>query len=47
VPVTSQHWGEVLAEIEADHWAQIGWSRHFDAAAFFEQILRELRGRGF
>jgi len=47
VPVSSQHWGEVLAEIEADHWAQIGWSRHFDAAAFFEHILCELRARGF
>jgi triacylglycerol lipase len=25
VPVTSQYWGETLAEIEADHFAQIGW----------------------
>jgi triacylglycerol lipase len=47
VPLHSQVWGEVLAEIEADHWAQIGWSRHFDATAFFAELLRELRGRGF
>ncbi len=47
VPASSQRWGEVLAEIEADHWAQIGWSRHFDAADFYARLLRELRGRGF
>jgi triacylglycerol lipase len=47
VPAGSQRWGEILDEIEADHWAQIGWSRHFDAAAFYEALLRELRGRGF
>jgi len=47
VPAASQRWGEVLAEIEADHWAQIGWSRRFDAAGFYADLLRELRGRGF
>jgi triacylglycerol lipase len=47
VPSASQPWGELLAEIEADHWAQIGWSRHFDAPAFYQKLLRELRGRGF
>ena len=47
VPVTSQRWGEVVAEIEADHWAQIGWSRRFDPAELFEELLRELRGLGF
>jgi triacylglycerol lipase len=47
VPVESQRWGEVLREIEADHWAQIGWSGAFDAPALFEEILRELRARGF
>jgi triacylglycerol lipase len=26
VPRSSQLWGEVLGEEEADHWAQIGWS---------------------
>jgi triacylglycerol lipase len=55
VPSASQAWGEVLREIEADHWAQIGWSpqlrgksvERFDALAFYEELLRELRGRGF
>jgi triacylglycerol lipase len=47
VPTTSQGRGEVLREIEADHWAQIGWGRGFDAVAFYVDLLRELRGRGF
>jgi triacylglycerol lipase len=46
VPVSSQRWGDVLGVIDADHWAQIGWSRHFDALAFYEGLWRELRGRG-
>jgi triacylglycerol lipase len=47
VPTASQARGEVLREIEADHWAQIGWGRGFDAVSFYEELLRELRGRGF
>ena len=47
VPASSQRWGEVIAEIEADHWAQTGWSRHFDAAEFYVRLLRELRAMGF
>jgi triacylglycerol lipase len=47
VSVASQRWGEVVAEIEADHWAQIGWSWRFDPAELFEELLRELRGLGF
>jgi triacylglycerol lipase len=47
VPASSQRWGQVLAEVEADHWAQVGWSRHFDAAAFYRDLLRELRAMGF
>jgi triacylglycerol lipase len=47
VPFESQRWGEVLKEIDADHWAQIGWSPGFDALALYEELLRELRGRGF
>ncbi len=46
VPAGSQRWGEVLWEIGADHFAQIGWSHRFDAAAFYAELLRELRGRG-
>lgn len=47
VPAASQRWGELLSEVDADHWAQIGWSRHFDAGELYAAILRELRGRGF
>jgi triacylglycerol lipase len=46
VPLASQRWGEELASIEADHWAQVGWSLGFDTAAIYEDLLRELRGRG-
>ena len=47
VPASSQRWGEVLAEVEADHWAQVGWSRRFDAVGLYESVLRELRAMGF
>ena len=47
VPAASQPWGEVVREIDADHWAQIGWSSAFDALAFYEDLMIELRGRGF
>jgi len=47
VPAASQRWGKVLREIEADHWAQIGWSLHFDALAMYEDIVRELAALGF
>jgi triacylglycerol lipase len=48
VPATSQRRGDVIREIEADHWAQIGWwPRGFDAVSLYEELLRELRGRGF
>lgn len=47
VPASSQRWGEVLCEVEADHWAQTGWSRHFDAADFWVRLVRELRAMGF
>ncbi len=47
VPASSQRWGKVLREVEADHWAQVGWSVTFDAAALYEEILRELAALGF
>jgi triacylglycerol lipase len=47
VPANSQRWGEVVREVQADHWAQIGWCSYFDAPAFYEQLVRDLRGRGF
>lgn len=46
VPTTSQRWGEILGQVEADHWAQIGWSPRFDAPAFYAGLLRELTARG-
>ncbi|MDQ3365390.1 MAG: hypothetical protein M3680_08185 [Myxococcota bacterium] len=46
VPVASQYWGETLAEIEADHFAQIGWRfavRHsFDALGLYAFIVARL-----
>jgi triacylglycerol lipase len=46
VPIASQYWGEILAEIEADHFAQIGWRftarSSFDAAALYAWIVARL-----
>jgi len=47
VPASSQRWGKVLREVEADHWAQVGWSLRFDAVALYEEILRDLAALGF
>jgi triacylglycerol lipase len=47
VPASSQRWGDVVREIEADHWAQVGWSASFDAPTLYEELALELRGRGF
>lgn len=46
VPAASQRWGEVLFEIEADHWAQIGWSGGFDAGPFYVALAEQLAERG-
>lgn len=46
VPTSSQVHGRVLANVRADHWAQIGWSRNFDAAFLYTTILRELSAAG-
>lgn len=46
VPSASQQWGNVLAHIDADHWAQVGWTKKFDAPAFYAALMSELRGRG-
>ena len=47
VPEASQAWGEVMARVEADHWAIVGWSKGFDAPDFYRSILRDLATRGF
>lgn len=46
IPVSSQVWGEVVAEVDADHWAQIGWSREYDACRLYRRLVDELRERG-
>jgi triacylglycerol lipase len=49
VPAASQQWGEVLRTVDADHWAQIGWSarRSLDIAAIYVDVVKELAARGF
>ncbi len=46
VPVSSQYWGETLAEIEADHFAQIGWRltvrQTFDALGLYAFVVARL-----
>jgi triacylglycerol lipase len=46
VPIASQFWGETLAEIEADHFAQIGWRvavrGQFDAPGLYAYIVARL-----
>ncbi len=46
VPMASQYWGETLAEIEADHFAQIGWRlaprSTFDALGLYAFIVARL-----
>ena len=46
VPVRSQFWGETIAEIDADHFAQIGWTvgvrKTFDAAGLYAFVVARL-----
>lgn len=46
VPIASQYWGETLAEIEADHFAQVGWRftmrGTFDAAGLYAFLVARL-----
>jgi len=46
VPVSSQFWGETLAEIEADHFSQIGWRvalrTTFDALGLYAFVVARL-----
>jgi triacylglycerol lipase len=46
VPAASQRWGNVLGEVHADHWAQIGWSRGLDAKSFYAAVARSLAQSG-
>ena len=46
VPMSSQYWGETLAEIEADHLEQIGWRmamrQTFDALGMYAFVVARL-----
>jgi triacylglycerol lipase len=46
VPISSQYWGETLAEIEADHFEQVGWRMAmrgtFDALGLYAMIVARL-----
>lgn len=46
VPISSQYWGETLAEIEADHWEQVGWRvamrGTFDALGMYAFVVAQL-----
>jgi len=46
VPMSSQYWGETLAEIEADHFAQVGWRvavrGTFDALGLYAFVVARL-----
>lgn len=42
VPASSQVWGDVLTEIEADHFAQIGWHHRFDARGLYAWLVAQL-----
>ena len=50
VPIASQYWGETIAEIEADHFAQVGWNiglrGTFDAAAMYAFVIARLGDSG-
>ncbi len=46
VPADSQKWGEVLDQVDADHWAQIGWRAGFDAGELYARVVEELARRG-
>lgn len=46
VPSESQQWGNVLGEVDADHLAQIGWSRRFDTRPLYGALMRQLAGIG-
>jgi len=46
VPATSQLWGEPLDEVDADHWAQVGWFSRFDVQTFYARLAERLAARG-
>jgi hypothetical protein len=35
-----------MGEVEADHWAQIGWFGRFDVQTFYGRLAQQLAERG-
>ena len=49
VSLRSQRWGQVLEEVDLDHWAQIGWGQSAESMGInrlYERIALGLRQRG-
>ena len=46
VPAWSQRWGNLLCEVQADHWAQIGWFTSYDARPVYTMIIEHLASKG-
>jgi triacylglycerol lipase len=46
VPAWSQRWGNLLCEVQADHWAQIGWFTSYDARPVYTKIVEHLASKG-
>jgi triacylglycerol lipase len=46
VPAWSQRWGNLLCEVQADHWAQIGWFTSYDARPVYTMIIQHLASKG-
>jgi triacylglycerol lipase len=46
VPASSQRWGRMICEIQADHWAQIGWFTLYDARPVYSTIVEHLASEG-
>ncbi len=46
VPAWSQRWGNILCEVQADHWAQIGWFTSNDARPVYTLIVEHLASKG-
>jgi hypothetical protein len=46
IPIKSQYWGVTLAEIEADHFQQVGWSfglkSTFDTLGLYAFVISRL-----
>ncbi|HVU00698.1 MAG TPA: alpha/beta fold hydrolase [Polyangiaceae bacterium] len=46
VPASSQRWGKVLGKVDADHLAQVGWSRHFDVKMLYSSLVTHVATLG-